>query len=64
MKKTTLIVLMLIFTAFVFANEQFDRILAFANAGDADSCYGVSLRYQYEKAAEWLEKAESSLEKE
>ena len=64
MEKTVFIALIFIFAAFIFANEQFNRIFAFANAGDADSCYGVSLRYQYEKAAEWLEKAESSLEKE
>ncbi len=66
MEKTVFIALMFIFAVFVFANEQFDRILAFANAGDADSCYDVSLCYQYgyldvepddEQAVYWAKKA-------
>lgn len=66
MKKIFLLVLAFLSAFFLFANEQFDRTLAAAEAGNPEACYDVSLCYQNgylevepdnEKAIYWAQKA-------
>lgn len=66
MKKIFLLVLAFMSAFFLFANEQFDRTLAAAEAGNPEACYDVSLCYQNgylevepdnEKAIYWAQKA-------
>lgn len=65
-KKKELFVLVFLITAFSFANEKFDAIMAKAENGDTKAIYDVSLCYQYgyldvepdnEKAVLWAQKA-------
>lgn len=66
MKKTLLLINLFMSAFFLFANEQFDRTLAAAEAGNPEACYDVSLCYQNgylevepdnEKAIYWAQKA-------